>query len=260
MFLFKKVVESLLLPVPLCLGLLFIGLGLLWFTRSQGSGKILVSTGAGLLLILSYTAVPDKALRPLELKYPPVADLPAGSGGAKEGAGGYIVVLGGGVSNDPTLPLTSQIGADSLCRLLEGVRLYRAGPGRKLILSGGTVLSPVSVAQVMSRVAVLMGVDPGDILQESLSRDTEEEARLIKPMVGRERFFLVTAATHMDRAIALFRGQGLDPVAAPVGRPARRTDPWSPDSLFPNTYSLHLTDIAVHEYLGLAWARLRGVI
>jgi hypothetical protein len=34
-----------------------------------------VSAGAGLLLILSYSAIPDMALRPLELKYPPTADL-----------------------------------------------------------------------------------------------------------------------------------------------------------------------------------------
>ena len=264
MFLFKKVVGSLLLPLPLCLGLLFIGLGLLWFTRRQRSGKILASAGAGLLLILSYSAIPDMALRPLELKYPPAADLNAGSGVAKDalslGAGSYIVVLGGGISSDPTLPITSQIGSESLSRLLEGVRLYRAEPGRKLILSGGRVFRPIPESQVMSRVALIMGVNPRDILQESVSRDTEEQAHFLKPLVGRQRFFLVTSAFHMPRAMALFRRRGLDPVAAPVGLPGQRTGQWSPGGLFPSTASLGLTDIALHEYLGLAWARLRGVI
>ena len=265
MFLFKKVVASWLLPLPLCLGLLFIGLGLLWFTRRQRSGKILVSAGAGLLLVLSYSAFPDMALRPLELKYPPVADLDAGSGvelkgGRFLGAGTYIVVLGGGISSDATLPVTSQIESESLSRLLEGVRLYRAEPGRKLILSGGPVFSPISESQVMSRVALIMGVNPWDMLQESVSRDTEEEARLLKPMVGRERFFLVTSAAHMPRAMALFRRQGLEPVAAPVGLPAQQTAPWSPGDFFPSSHSLQRTEIALHEYLGLAWAWLRGVI
>jgi uncharacterized SAM-binding protein YcdF (DUF218 family) len=264
LFLFKKIVAPLLLPLPLCLGLLFIGLGLLWFTRRQRSGKILVSAGAGLLLVLSYSAVPDMALRPLELKYPPVADLNAGSGGPQDApslrAGSYIVVLGGGISSDPTLPITSQIGPASLSRLLEGVRLYRAEPGRKLILSGGRVFRPTSESQVMSRVALIMGVNPRDILQESVSRDTEEQARLLKPLVGRERFFLVTSAVHMPRAMALFRRQGLDPVAAPVGLPAQQMGQWSPEGLFPSTGSLGLTDIALHEYLGLAWAWLRGDI
>ncbi|MGA9822013.1 MAG: ElyC/SanA/YdcF family protein [Desulfobaccales bacterium] len=264
MFLFKKVLESLLLPLPLCLGLLFIGLGLLWFTRRQRSGKILVSVGAGLLLILSYSAVPDMALRPLELKYPPVADLNAGPGGAKNalsiGAGIYIVVLGGGIGGDATLPVTSQIGSASLSRLLEGVRLYRAEPGRKLILSGGSVFNPVPESQVMSRVALIMGVNPRDIIQESVSRDTVEEARLLKPLLGRERFFLVTSAFHMPRAMALFRRQGLDPVAAPVDLLAQQRGQWSPGDLFPSSHSLDLTEIALHEYLGLIWAKLRGEI
>jgi uncharacterized SAM-binding protein YcdF (DUF218 family) len=264
LFLFKKVVASLLLPLSLCLGLLFIGLGLLWFTRRQRSGKILVSAGAGLLLVLSYSGVSDMALRPLELKYPPVADSDAGSGGPQDGhflgAGSYIVVLGGGINRDATLPVTSQIGSQSLSRLLEGVRLYKAEPGRKLILSGGPVFSPISESQVMSRVALIMGVNPRDILQESVSRDTEEQARLLKPLVGRERFFLVTSAAHMPRAMALFRRQGLEPVAAPAGLPAQQTAPWSPGDFFPSSLSLQRMEIALHEYLGLAWAWLRGVI
>ncbi|MGO9621915.1 MAG: ElyC/SanA/YdcF family protein [Desulfobaccales bacterium] len=264
MFLFKKIVASCLLPLPLCLGLLFIGLGLLWFTRRQRSGKILVSAGAGLLLVFSYSAVPDMALRPLELKYPPVADLDAGSGGPQDGrllgAGSYIVVLGGGINRGEPLPVTSQIGLESLSRLLEGVRLYRAEPGRKLILSGGPVFNPIPESQIMSRVALIMGVNPRDILQESLSRDTEEEARLLKPLVGRERFFLVTSAAHMPRAMALFRRQGLEPVAAPMDLPAQQKGPCYPEDFFPSSHSLQRTEIALHEYLGLAWAWLRGVI
>jgi uncharacterized SAM-binding protein YcdF (DUF218 family) len=112
----------------------------------------------------------------------------------------------------------------------------------------------------MSRVALIMGVNPRDILQESVSRDTEEQARLLKPLVGRERFFLVTSAFHMTRAMALFRRQGLEPVAAPVGLPAQQTAPWSPEDFFPGSHSLHQTEIALHEYLGLAWVWLRGVI
>ncbi len=264
MFLFKKIVAPFLFPLPLCLGLLVIGLGLLWFTRRQKCGKILVSAGAGLLLILSYSVVPDLLLRPLELKYPPVADSNFGSRGSEAGrflgAGSYIVVLSGDLSRDTTLPVTSQIGPDSLSRLLEGVRLYRAEPGLKLILSGGPVYGPVSGAQVMSRVALIMGVNPRDILRESVSRDTEEEARLLKPMVGRERFFLVTSAAHMPRAMALFRRQGLEPVAAPVGLLAQQKAHWSPEDFFPGSYPLHRAEIALHEYLGLAWARLWGVI
>ncbi len=110
MVLFKKIVPLFFFPVPLCLELLLGGLALLWFTRRQKAGKILVSAGAGLLLILGYSFVPDLLLRPLEQKYPPVADLAAGQAGSKEVQDiKCIVVLGGGHTSDPKLPVTSQI-------------------------------------------------------------------------------------------------------------------------------------------------------
>lgn len=228
MFLFKKIIPLFFFPVPLCLELLLVGLALLWFTRRQRAGKILVSTGAGLLLILGYSFVPDLLLRPLERQYPPVADLAAGQAGPPAAqTGKYIVVLGGGHTSDPNLPVTSQISTESLYRVLEGVRLYQAGPGRKLILSGGGE-GPVPESQTMSRLALIMGVNPPDIIQESTSLDTEEQARLIRPMVGREKFFLVTSASHLPRAMAMFQKQGLMPLAAPVGHLVRQAPHWSP--------------------------------
>jgi len=264
MFLFKKIVAQFFFPLPLCLELLLLGLVLLWCTRRQKAGKILVSVGTGLLLIFSYPFVPNLVLRPLEQRYPPAPDLAAGPttapGQIGAPAGQWIVVLGGGHTNDPELPVTSQIGTESLFRVLEGVRLYRAGPGRKLILSGGAVFDPVPEAQVMARVALIMGVDPQDIVLESASRDTEEQARFLKPMVGRDKFFLVTSASHLPRALATFHKFGLEAVPVPAGHLVRQTPRWSPASFFPASSALHAVEIAFYEYLGLVWARLRGAI
>ena len=47
MFLFKKIIPLFFFPVPLCLELLLAGLALLWFTRRQRAGKILVSAAPG---------------------------------------------------------------------------------------------------------------------------------------------------------------------------------------------------------------------
>lgn len=250
-----------LTPVPLCLELLLIGLALLWFTRRQKAGKILVSVGAGLLLFLSYSVFPNMALRSLEWKYPPVADAVAGPGGPPgAGVSSYIVVLGGGIRSDKALPVSSQIGSSTLYRVLEGVRLYRAKPGRKLILSGGRIFSRLSEAQVMGRAALLMGVNPHDIIEESTSRDTEDQARLLKPLLGEKRFFLVTSAFHMPRAMSLFRKQGLQPVAAPTDQQVYQKTEWAPMDFFPSSSALAKWELAGHEYLGLAWARLRGEI
>lgn len=264
MFLFKKIVAPFFFPLPLCLELLLLGLVLLWCTRRQKAGRILVSVGTGLLLIFSYPFVPNLVLRQLEQRYPPAPDLAAGPTTAPGPVGAQaaklIVVLGGGHTSDPKLPVTNQIGGESLFRVLEGVRLYQAGAGRKLILSGGAVYDPVPEAQVMARVALIMGMDRRDIILEATSRDTEEQARLLKPLVGLEPFFLVTSAAHLPRAMAEFRKLGLEPVAAPAGQLARQAPCWSPGSFFPASRALQTTEIAFYEYLGLAWARLRGAI
>jgi uncharacterized SAM-binding protein YcdF (DUF218 family) len=78
-------------------------------------------------------------------------------------------------------------------------------------------------------------------------------------MVGQDSFFLVTSAYHLPRAMALFQKQGLTPIAAPAGHLVRQAPNWSP-GFFPRSGGLHNMEIALHEYLGLAWARLLGVI
>jgi len=60
------------LPVPICVEILLLGLFLLWFTRRQKAGKIVVSIGVVLLAALSYGVISDILIRPLEYKYPPL--------------------------------------------------------------------------------------------------------------------------------------------------------------------------------------------
>ncbi len=59
------------------------------------------------------------------------------------------MVLGGGHASAPDLPANSQVNGATLGRLVEGVRLHRAIPGSKLLLSGGAVFDPVPEAEIM---------------------------------------------------------------------------------------------------------------
>ncbi|MFH1952213.1 MAG: envelope biogenesis factor ElyC, partial [Pseudomonadota bacterium] len=211
MFLFKKIVGPLLLPVSVGLEVMLLGLFFLWFTRKQKAGKIIVTIGVGLFAVLGFSEFSDSLLRPLEYQYPPVLDS-GNIAGVK-----WVVILGGGHTSDPKLPVTSQIEEGTLARLVEGIRLHKMVPGSKLILSGGAAFEPVPNAKIMADVALILGVDESDIMLESESRDTKDEARLIKEMVGNERFVLVTSASHMPRSMALFRKQGMEPIPAPTG-------------------------------------------
>jgi uncharacterized SAM-binding protein YcdF (DUF218 family) len=261
MFLVKKILSLFFYPVGLCLGLLTLGLLCLWATRRQRLGKVLVTLGTVLLLLCSSALISSWLLVPLEQRYPALLQPETVAWGLRDATSPkWIVVLGGGHRSDPTLPANSQISAAALGRVVEGVRLHNLIPGSKLLLSGGAVFDPMPEAEVMAQVAGLLGVRPQDIVLESDSRDTAEEAENIAKMIGSERLILVTSAAHMPRSMALFRKRGLQPIPAPTNFLAPTTQSSGLVRFFPGVGALGQTQTALHEYLGLAWAWLRGEI
>jgi len=262
MFVMKKIVALFFYPICLCLGILILGLFCLWATRRQRLGKVLVTVGTVLLLLLSNSFLSSRLLLPLEQQYPALLkpeniSWEGGNGGTSPK---WIVVLGGGHVSDPCLPVNSQISGAALGRVVEGVRLYKAVPGSKLLLSGGGGSDPVPEAEIMAQIAVLLGVRPQDIRLEPDSLDTADQAELIVKIIGRGKFILVTSAAHMPRSMALFRRRGMQPIPAPTDFQVRRAQRLTPGWFFPGTSSIGREETAVHEYLGLAWAWLRGEI
>lgn len=254
MLLLKKIVSPLLYPLPLCIEILLLGVIVLWFSRKQKTGKVVISLGVALLAALSYDAVSDVLLRPLEYQYDSPGNLEEISDVK------WVVVLGGGHISDSRVPITSQISGTSLVRLIEGIRLHRLLPGSKLILSGGGGFDPVPNANIMADVAMAIGVEKKDLILEPVAQDTRGNARLIQKIVGGDRFILVTSASHMPRAVALFKKLGMRPVPAPTGHQVKERQEMSPAMFFPSPDNLRRAEIAFHEYLGSVWARIRGQI
>ena len=254
MFLLKNIVSPLLYPLPLCIEILALGLIVLWFTRRQKTGKVVVSLGVALLATLSYDAVSDALLRPLEYQY----DSPGNRAEISDAK--WVVVLGAGHISDSRVPITSQISGTSLIRLVEGIRVHKMLPGSKLILSGGGGFDPVPNAKIMADVAMAIGVDRRDLILESVSEDTKDEARLIQKIVGGDRFVLVTSAAHMPRSVPLFEKLGMKPIPAPTAHQVKDRQAMSPGMFFPSTGNLRKAEMAFHEYLGSVWARIRGQV
>ncbi len=251
-----KIVSRLFFPVPVICELLLAGVVLLWFTRRQKAGKVLVTIGTALLLVLGTGWVPGFFLRTLEQRYPPLelSSLPAEVTQSANGA--FIVVLGSGYSADRRVDLNSHLSQDALARLLEGVQTCRKVESCKLVLSGG----PPAAAQTMRDVALSLGTPQQEIILEEKSRNTEQEARFIKPMVGSTPFILVTSASHMPRAMGLFRKLGMQPIAAPTDYIAKRGGSVVPDGIYPGSFGLFEAERLVYECLGIAWEKLRGQI
>ena len=255
MFLFKKLVAPFLMPVPFCLALVFAGLFLLWFTGRQRAGRWLATAGALLLLFFGYGFASHGLLASLERRYAPVADAAQAAGRVR-----WVVVLGGGSSSDAGLPPAARLSEASLQRLVEGVRLQRQLPGSRLLLSGGSVFGSDPDAETMRALALSLGADPATLVQDAASPDTETQAQVVRAQLGGEEFFLVTSASHMPRAVALFRKAGTNPLPAPTHFLAQESRGISPSDFFPGAGGLRRAEASVYEYLGLAWAKARGKV
>ncbi len=261
MFIIKKILGSLLMPLPFCLLISFLGLFFILRGKRVFAGKILTTLGLIGLTVMSYNPVSRALNVPLNCKYEAYSANQWGKPGTKSATFvKYVVVLAGGHKSDPEIPATGHMSGQSLIRLVEGVRIVRENPGAKLILSGGGAADPVPEAMVMAQVSKFMGVSAGDMILESTSNDTKDQARLIKLIVGKAPFVLVTSATHMPRSMALFEKLGMSPIPGPAGATSRVKMPFSPQDLFPNVSALDNATQAVHEYLGLIWGKLKGQI
>lgn len=246
-----KAIPYLFFPVCLVLFAFAAGLAGLYFRKGRWAKFFLL---AGLILLILFTNRPfgNVLLAPLEDKFPPLRI-------EEHGDARFVVVLAGSLNFKPDLPITSQMTAPMMIRLTEGIRIHKALPHTKLVLSGGG-RHAVSEAEMMRRLAGIFGVDPENMILEAKSLTTYEEAALIQPIVRGEKFILVTSARHMPRSMALFRKFGMSPVPAPTNHLVRPHQDFPFENWIPHANNLVLCSEAVYEYMGLLKEALKGRI
>ena len=251
LFVLKKILAQFVMPEQFCILMMFIGLIFLWFTKYIKAAKILLTTAILLLALFSCKFFVNIISSPLENKYPPIS---ANNSHNKEIK--FIVVLGGGTKYEKSKPLTSSIGETTLTRLSEGVRLLKLCPNAKLILSGGKAFSEKSEAAVMKELLQSVGISTENVVCDSISLDTEQQALYLKHLVKENKFYLVTSAIHMPRSMSLFKGNGMNPIAAPTDYtiPINLKSPYY---YFPSAYFLKESTQAIHEYVGSAWLYIK---
>ncbi|MDF3826151.1 MULTISPECIES: envelope biogenesis factor ElyC [unclassified Pseudocitrobacter] len=251
LFMLKKYIGGMMLPLPLLLLLTGLGLFLVWFTRFQKTGKTAITLGWLLILLLSLQPVADGLLKPIEGKYPTWRG---------EQHAEYIVVLGGGYTWNPAWAPSSNLINNSLPRLNEGIRLWQANPGSKMIFTGARALTnPVSTGEAGARVAKSLGVPRSEIIVLDTPKDTEEEAAAVKAAIGDAPFLLVTSASHLPRAMIFFQHAGLNPLPAPANQLAIESplNPW--EKAIPSPVWLMHSDRVGYETLGRVWQWLKGI-
>lgn len=168
-----------------------------------------------------------------------------------------ILVLGSGHTIDPDLPSLGQLGSTALARLTEGIRIHESMPGSRLILSGYGGESEISQAQVMAKAAMELGVEQKDLALQSDPTNTAQEADYYLTKWGdKDPLILVTSASHMPRAMQIFRNRGLDPIAAPTFFYIKEDPAAGFDWHWFDYQNFHKVEVALHEYIGMMWERI----
>jgi len=116
-------------------------------------------------------------------------------------------------------------------------------------------LQAIAAASEMATAAQYMGVPGSHIVLESGSRDTREQALLIKKIVGQDPIYSGNFGPPHG-ALGMFRKIGLDPIPAPTDFVVRKGIPWHL-YLAPSVGGIGRAEMAVHEYAGILWAKLR---
>ena len=265
LFLLKKALGHLLMPLPLALALLALGL---WATARRRKSIAWPSLLLGwLVLVVCGNRGASVALTAsLENHYIPAPALPAAAwpDGLREA--GFVAVLGGGHGDADALSAGQRLSPSARARLVEGLRIALALPGAWLVVSGprndsvaadATGSPPPSHARVLADAAVELGFPRERIVEIDTARDTAEEAAALRRLAGEEKVALVTSAWHLPRAMKLAQGEGLVAFPCPADYLVGRGNApgtlawvsWDSESLTNSTR-------AWREYLGQTWAAL----
>jgi len=241
-----NVLQAFVLPSNICFVLTFIGLALSIPARTRKAALGTFIVGGVLLFVFSSGKTAAWLMSPLEYAYPRIADRPVA--GVRS-----IVILAAYAAPDPEMSLSDRPNSAALYRIVEGSLLWHKCRDCDVIVTG---LAPTTT--VMADLLVALGVPQDHVRLDNGSANTGASARNVRGMVGDAPFYLVTSAGHLPRAMAAFEKAGTRPLAAPTDHRLPRLVAQADWNLLP--FHLEVSDVAVHERLGMWWYRWRGVM
>jgi uncharacterized SAM-binding protein YcdF (DUF218 family) len=147
-----------------------------------------------------------------------------------------------------------RLDPEGTARAIGAARVWRRLQTPVVIVSGiaSPGQAPDANTRAMADLLVMHGVPAERVLRESASRNTRENAiysvRMARAM-GLTRFVVVTSALHIPRSLREFRRAGVNAIGVsvhPLVRPSVGGGRW-----WPSSWSLGMTQAAVHEFLGM---------
>jgi uncharacterized SAM-binding protein YcdF (DUF218 family) len=209
-----------------------------------------------LLMIFGNRFIVNRVFRWYET--PPVADA-----GIKKTD--VAVVLGGFSYYDFTLKrIHFNRSAD---RVFHAVRLYKKGLVRKILLSGGSgsLKKPYErEAPLIAAYLVEIGIPPEDLILDTLSRNTHENAVECARLLGIHGYdqspqLLLSSGYHLPRALACFKKQQIAVIPYSVdGQGGDQQKLYPDDLILPSSSMFELWDIIIHEWFGFFMYKISG--
>ena len=245
---FTYLAKGLLLPPAGNLLLLLAARGL---RRHRRLSQLLVFFAVGSLIVLSTPLGATWVSRGLETL--PAFDLADAVTRRIEA----IVVPGSGRYTNPPEFAGDTVSNRTLERLRYAARVHRV-TGWPIAVVGGSPLDDYAPEGAL--MAQTLEVDFGGPVKwvETRSRNTAENARNARALLDVNTILLVTQAMDMPRARESFAAVGFAVVPAPIGFVTREAATvFSPFDIIPDANALAISRVALHEWLGLLWYRLR---
>ncbi len=180
-----------------------------------------------------------------------------------------ILVLGGSFESGKMAVIRGEIPLGSAAeRVTKAVELQRKHPHLTIVFtgfSGAMVPEGLSEAQMASQFLIEQGVDQEKIWLEGASRNTHENAIYTKKLlqdhgVIQDAWVLITSASHMRRAKAVFDHEGINTQIMPVDFEGDPSPSWGSIESFSIEAGYRKWRMALREILGLIWYRLAGYI
>lgn len=249
MFAIKKIITSLFIPPGIVI-IVLVATGIWSWRRNQRLCALINIAIAAILWLFSIAPISNALMRGLE----------AGLTIPAHARGDVIILLGGGINEAvPDLTGSGAPSEDMLARLVTAVRLQRQLDIPVIISGGSAYAGRMAEAPVVRRFMMDLGVQDRQILLESRSRDTVENATCSREIVSQKGFkrpLLVTSAYHMRRSIEAFKLAGIAVTPVPAQFSTGNNLPLIWADFLPGSDALHRSAKALKEHLGLFFYRL----
>jgi len=243
-FFFSKILTILIFPMSL-----FFLFGLTTVLLIQGfRAKLIVFFLLSFLYLFSNAYIATSLINSLESAYEPVSigTLPKSD---------VVVVLGGMIQTLGKYGTRPEL-TESSDRLVDAIRIYKAGKAKKILFTGGSgylFADEIREADLAKQIITELGVPEKDLVIERESHNTYENAVFSKQLIEENHFetiILVTSAFHFKRAAATFKKQNLTFTSFPTDFRAPNLQSKAFELWIPSGGFLEMSTLAIKEWIG----------